>query len=77
MRGDTLTAYETTLNTPIEELSSTNNVYTESEYVPVAFSSYINKAISANSFTLDQLSSNLAIMKLGGYKDGDAYTPTS
>ena len=65
------------MNTPIEELSSTNNLYTESEYVNVAFSSYINKAISANSYTLDQLSSNLAMMRLGGYKDGDAYSPTT
>ena len=43
------------MNTNIDELSSTNNVYNESEYVNVAFSSYINKAISANGYTMDQL----------------------
>ena len=45
-------------------------MYTESEYVNVAFSSYINKAITANTYTLDQLYSNLALMKIGGYEEG-------
>ena len=60
----------------IDELSSTNNVYNETEYVNVAFSSYINKAIDANSYTLDQLKSNLADIKIGGFSDGQAYSPT-
>ena len=55
IRGNTLTSYEASMNTNIDELSSTNNVYNESEYVNVAFSSYINKAISANGYTMDQL----------------------
>lgn len=76
-KSSTLANYESVANTNIDELSSTNNVYNETEFVNVAFSSYINKAIDANGYSMDQLVSNLAMMKLGGYQDGESYTPTA